>query len=702
MKLKKMTVENFRRFSKKTSLNFEETMLFVGKNNSGKTSLFELFEKFLSDNRKFELEDFSVGEISNMKIEELYNKYCFLEESIKNNNLPKDKINEIDEMFPSIKFELFIELDNNDSLSDIKELLFEFENNNSILLIGKFRARNSKSFFQYYEEYNQLLSSIENDKDSREVDKIKLLTLYEYFQRNYMNLYTCEYYTSKEGMSEMYTVESRYVKNLFNICFIKARRDVDDTSEQKNQNISLALWNYYVNLKENNIANKDYFKTTIDSIGFALNTKYNDIFSELMEYITSDIFTNEMDTTLEIISDFEIDDMLKKNSTLKYSIKDIKLPESYNGLGYSNLIYIFIQIYTFKKKIEQNIRPFNILFLEEPESHLHPQVQQTIFKKLENIFNSNDKLYKIISTHSSYILKNASIDMINYFYINDYTVEIKSLSEYIEKNLHFKTFLIKYFEVSTCDLFFADKAIFIEGTVERLLIPKIISKIDSLDENNNLGKQHITILEVGGAYAHIFYDLLDFLKIKYLVITDIDSVDIKNVKAKCDITLESESNKALKTSNSVIKNWFDIQNSDLFIYDLVANYKTRSIKIIDGKETCKISFQIPNSFTEMIWGRTLEEQFILENIDLIFDDFNSSNTNDNYKLIYTTLYNSYKKVMKKNNEDIINIRKEDIKTYFFEVVDNIKKTDFAFDIICKTDEWIVPTYIKDGLLWLMK
>jgi putative ATP-dependent endonuclease of the OLD family len=67
-------------------------------------------------------------------------------------------------------------------------------------------------------------------------------------------------------------------------------------------------------------------------------------------------------------------------------------------------------------------------------------------------------------------------------------------------------------------MFFADKIILIEGTVERLLLPKMITRCAP-----SLQHKYISIVEVGGAYALKFKDLLAFLGVRTLVITDLDS-----------------------------------------------------------------------------------------------------------------------------------------------------------------------------------
>jgi hypothetical protein len=70
-----------------------------------------------------------------------------------------------------------------------------------------------------------------------------------------------------------------------------------------------------------------------------------------------------------------------------------------------------------------------------------------------------------------------------------------------------------------CDLFFADAIILVEGAAEKLLMPSMIEMSAS-----RLRTICLTVLEVGGAYAHRFEGLLSFLRIPYLVITDLDSV----------------------------------------------------------------------------------------------------------------------------------------------------------------------------------
>ncbi len=68
-----------------------------------------------------------------------------------------------------------------------------------------------------------------------------------------------------------------------------------------------------------------------------------------------------------------------------------------------------------------------------------------------------------------------------------------------------------------------------------------------------LGSQYITVMEVGGAYAHCFFDLLTFLELRTLIITDIDSVSPNGTGKRVAVPVA----EGTFTSNGCLKAWFD-------------------------------------------------------------------------------------------------------------------------------------------------
>ena len=94
-----------------------------------------------------------------------------------------------------------------------------------------------------------------------------------------------------------------------------------------------------------------------------------------------------------------------------------------------------------------------------------------------------------------------------------------NLSTFCDTEKDTSDFLLQYMKLTHCDLFFADAAILVEGNVERLLLPLMIEK-----EAPQLKSNYLSILELGGAFAHKFKNLIHFLGLTALVITDLDSV----------------------------------------------------------------------------------------------------------------------------------------------------------------------------------
>ena len=700
MKLEKIDINNFRKLFEEFNIDIDFETLVVGKNNTGKTSIFEVVDKFLSGGSSFKFEDFSSHTITSNYINSLLCLYK-RKEKLNNKNLTKEQLKELEKLFPTISINIWISVENDDNLAEIKQLLYEFENNNKIIIKLEYKFESINKCVEEYRDYNYKIAK----KNKSEANEINKVSFYEFIKRNFDKFYNIKAYTTKPKSDYLNEVDLSYVRSLFNIGIIAAQREVDDISDQNKQSISNAIWYYYQKImKENNtISEKDIFNYSTTNITESLNINYKNIFEELIKQIDANFMNDNQQ--IEIISEFNIEEVLKRNSKLKYYMDELTLPESYNGLGYSNMMYMIVKIITYKHNIINKNSLFNILFIEEPESHLHPQMQSTFLNKINDILGEDNEIYKIITTHSSYILQSADISSIRYFMNYDNKTKVKSLKKFLEKPKYenLKEFIHKYFKINTCDLFFSDKAILVEGTVERMLMPLFIQKYNNEDSKYNIVKQHITTIEVGGAYAHIFNDLLDFLEIKTLIITDIDSVSgSHNSKCECDISSEGndETKYEIKTSNACIKDWFGLSGQKVFIKRIFEEYEKSELLIKkdnNKKEIRKIAFQLPVD-GRMRWGRTFEEQFIIENADVFSEVFKGNNSAYAQELLRAI---SVTKANKLNEFEIKNITEDTLKDNAYEIVDNIEKTNFSLDLLLYK-QWRIPKYIMEGLEWLEK
>ncbi len=161
----------------------------------------------------------------------------------------------------------------------------------------------------------------------------------------------------------------------------------------------------------------------------------------------------------------------------------VRLPDSYNGLGFKNLIYMVVESFDVQERwrAEEDKRaPLHLIFIEEPEAHLHAQLQQVFIRNvlgLLKIAGEDDGAFMsqvVVTTHSPHILYERGFDPIRYFrrHIVDgeQTTQVLNLSRFQKGDApKDRDFLQRYLKLTHCDLFFADAAILVEGNVERLL-----------------------------------------------------------------------------------------------------------------------------------------------------------------------------------------------------------------------------------------
>jgi hypothetical protein len=216
--------------------------------------------------------------------------------------------------------------------------------------------------------------------------------------------------------------------------------------------------------------------------------------------------------------------------------------------------------------------------------------------------------------------------------------------------------------LARCDLFFADKAILIEGTVERLLLPQMIVEVAE-----DLLHQYVSVIEVGGAYAHLFRGMLEFLNVQTLIITDLDAVDPADARKAAKVA------SGLKTSNQTLVKWLPALGTIDELLTATAAQKT------DGRVS--VAFQIPEAPGGST-GRSFEEAFILANSSAL-------------ATVTTPL--SIEALLVSG---ATRLTEAEIQAQSYEIAAGIKKkTDFAFDILT-LDAWTTPRYIKEGLEWL--
>lgn len=384
------------------------------------------------------------------------------------------------------------------------------------------------------------------------------------------------------------------------------------------------------------------------------------------------------------------------------------LPDRYNGLGFKNLIYMVVELLDLHAQwmdIEENRPPLHLVFIEEPEAHLHAQLQQVFIRKVLDILaiEGDDRAHYssqlVVTTHSPHILYERGFRPIRYFRRSSTAVgqssDVLNLSAFYAQTANpTRDFLERYLKLTHCDLFFADAAVLVEGNVERLLLPQMIATAAP-----RLQSAYLSILEIGGAFGHRFRTLIEFLGITALIVTDIDSV-----LAPADQAAEGEVGDGddddvvagsacmvhvadAVTSNQTLIQWLPAHRT---IADLLAATSERrtQARLEEGHALIRVTYQ---SQVDVEWrgvsvpmtGRTLEEAFAFENLTWCQDADRAD-----LKL----------RVRGNAGMDVAGLAERlhnRIKSSGF------NKTDFALALLAQDPAaWTVPRYIADGLQWL--
>ena len=223
-----------------------------------------------------------------------------------------------------------------------------------------------------------------------------------------------------------------------------------------------------------------------------------------------------------IFSSPEANELLKKISMI-YGENPISVER--NGLGRNNLLYIsLILSHLSAKETGGGDTFFRLIAIEEPEAHLHPNLQDHLAENIESIQTSSGKTMQLLlTTHSTNIAAKMSLDS-SVIIFNDQNglpsshYVLSGIDESKEKNtIHY---LSKYIDATKSRMFFARKLILVEGIAEQLLVPLFFKD----DSEETLEKVGCNIINVSGvAFRHFLKIIQSGFFIKGLVLTDRDT-----------------------------------------------------------------------------------------------------------------------------------------------------------------------------------
>lgn len=654
MKIKDISVKNFRLLEDVELCLEDDTTLIVGRNNSGKTSLTELFRRLLADSSpKFRLEDFSLG------THERFWEALQLFQNDEEESVVREKL-------PAISTALSVEYSAQEELGTLSDFIVDLNE----------ACTTAKIVVTYAVGAGEIANLFADLGDNRR-------DFFRALRERVPKLFEARVQAEDPNdPTNTKVLESANLRAVLQFGFINAQRALDDATNKEKAVLGKVFERLFsaasaAGAGPDDQARAETLKTAVEGVQTQIDTDFNDQLGALAPTFALFGYPGLSDPQLRTETRLDVQQLLSNHTTVTYSGPDpegINLPESYNGLGSRNLIFILLKLFELFREFttRQPESGVHLIFIEEPEAHLHPQMQSVFIRQLNRIRVMFEATYNggnawpvqfVVTTHSSHIANEASFDAMRYFLTRARETGSTILSTR-SKDLRTglsgeepenRDFLHQYMTLTRCDLLFADGAILVEGTTERLILPTAIGKFDE-QNGSNLGGKYLSIMEVGGAYAHLFYNLVDFLDLRTLIVTDLDSVDAAENRTKCKVSAGTHS------SNASVNRWFDPDggNSPTLQELLGKTYIEKSIN-------CRrIAYQAPHTDGDAC-GRSFEDAFILAN---------------------------------PNKFGVAGPTATERETHAWNLAQDVKKSEFALRFAINDTDWAIPHYIDEGLRWL--
>lgn len=755
MKIEFIDVQNYRKLqSTRISISGDET-LFVGANNSGKTSALDAMIIFLDQKskssvidgeyagtRRFYTTDFTLSNWSNLN--------SFAESWLEPEGSLGNTIYEWQPFCPSL--DVWINVNVNE-IHRVSHLIPSLKWRGGLLGVRLiYQPKDIENLkADYLNEYSSAKTAVsflkkQKDKEIKLSSDTKIFELWPRNLREFLDKKLCSYFEVKYYLLDPKNVENEKspqklpenhlplknypFRDLFKVDVIEAQRGFADPYSSRapkdRGSLSSQLNQYYARHLNPSEHPEEEDVNALEAIEKAKRTfddRLNAAFKDALNELKGLGYPGFNDPDISLSSNSDPVDNLAHNASVIFGVQQsessddilLGLPEAYNGLGYKNLIYMIFKLIGFrdnwmrkgkagKRRAEEDVakEPLHLVLIEEPEAHLHAQVQQVFIRKAYDVLRKdvplNFSTQMIVSSHSSYIAHEVGFEKLRYFrrspapdYSKTPSAEVIGLSGIFGSPSNRTSdvddtskFVTRYLKTTHCDLFFANGVILVEGAAERILLPHFIRH--NFDGKQGLNSCYISILEIGGAHAYRLKPLIDALRLPTLVITDTDAMgkkpSNKDPNKEVTGTVRPLRKRNYSSGSNTLKEWFGFDISSL---DAVLDKSTTEKVLYNARVAYQYDIEINyNEEVSSAIPYTFEDALALSNISILKGLDKPTG------------------LLKKMKSACDELTLDGCTEAMFNALDYKGKAQMALDVIydIAPDKLTIPLYILEGLKWL--
>ncbi|MBI6656626.1 AAA family ATPase [Pseudomonas carnis] len=741
MRIQHVEISNFRKLLSVRIDFANETTLLVGANNSGKSSAMLALRRFLvSKASAFRLQDLTLCHLA--KLEEIGKEW---------ENPPPDyktpTAKDWADWLPSL--DIWVSADQGE-FHFIRDLIPSFEWRGG--LVGMRFLLEPDDMNTLYTDYRKERSRVAELEDAlgKEDPPGSPLTLWpqslhDYLNRRLRDKFKIRWYrldpkqlekpekstrmAQRQQLSPTaLPLESNPLSGLIRVHEINAQRGFGDHSDDNQgdstrsssaRKLSEQLRSYYSRHLDPgdspDISDLEALRA-IEAAQSAFDTKLGSSFEPAIREVEGLGYPGRNDPRIKVASRLATTDGMNHEAAVMFELDSIQgapgapplhLPETANGLGYQNLISMIFRLMGFRdewlrktraasKEVIDRVEPIHLVLIEEPEAHLHVQVQQVFVRHAYQVLcrdallerYPNLKTQLLVSTHSSHVTHEMEYQNLRYFRrlpagmydIGVPVSTVSNLSNVFGEGTKTKEFVTRYLRAQHADIFFADAVILVEGSAERMMLPHFLR-----NEFPFLDRCYITTLDIGGSHAHRLRPLIDALGILTLVITDLDAGLNKAAKPV-------QRNADQITNNPTLRSWMKLMHLGSTVDELLELPANQKEHQIDDLYSVRIAYQTPISTHLPATGEaiqalpnTFEDSFVLSNAGHFAEKTNG-----------TGLMKAFVKVLNEAQTS------EAVGEGFFNALREGKKAEFVLLVLGDKNfpRLEIPEYICEGLNWL--